>query len=337
MRMGRGPGLRVLVTGANGFIGRALIKRLARETSCSSRLFCVTENPICHIRAAVRQKYGLFPDNVDQAIVDSLSADTKWKLALEGVDVIAHAAARVHVMSDGATAPLAEFRRINVAGTLNLACQAANLGVKRFVFLSSIKVNGEFTEIGKPFCADEMPDPQDPYSISKLEAEQGLIEIAKQTGMEVAIIRPPLVYGPGVKGNFLSMIKWLQRGIPMPFGAIHNKRSLVALDNVVDLILTCFFHPAASNQVFLAGDGEDISTTQLLRRLGTALGRPARLLPVPVSLLFFAAALLHQQDKVQRLCGSLQVDIEKTRTLLGWCPPITVDEGLRRVAEGFLG
>lgn len=335
--MGRGGGLRVLVTGANGFVGRALMERLVSEVSSTSRFFFLTgEKCSSSVRATIRQKCVFFPDDVEQVIVGSLDADIKWQVALEGVDIIVHAAARVHVLSDSASDPLAEFRRVNVAGTLNLAHQAANTGVKRFVFLSSIKVNGESTEIGKPFCAVDIPGPQGPYGISKLEAEQGLTEIAAQTGMEVVIIRPPLVYGPGVKANFLRMMRCLHRGIPLPLGAIHNKRSLVALDNLVDLIITGIFHPASANQVFLAGDGEDMSTTELLRRIGDALGRPARLLPLPTSLLVVGAALLGRRDMAQRLCGSLQVDITKAKALLGWSPPITVDEGLRRTAQSFL-
>jgi len=174
----------------------------------------------------------------------------------------------------------------------------------------------------------------DAYGVSKLEAEQGLREIALQTGMEVVIVRPPLVYGPGVKANFAAMMRWLKRGVPLPLGAIHNQRSLVALGNLVDLITVCLDHPAAANQTFLVSDGEDVSTTELLRRMGQAMGHPARLVPVPVSWLKLAAAGVGKQDVAQRLCGSLQVDIEKTRRLLGWMPPISLDEGLRRAAMG---
>jgi UDP-glucose 4-epimerase len=203
------------------------------------------------------------------------------------------------------------------------------------MFVSSIKVNGEATQPGCPFTADDAPAPLDAYGVSKMEAEQGLREIARQTGMEVVIIRPPLVYGPGVKANFAAMIRWLQRGVPLPLGAIHNQRSLVALDNLVDLMVTCLTHPAATNQTFLVSDGEDVSTTELLRRMGQALGRPARLVPVPASILKLAAALVGKRDVAQRLCGSLQVDIEKTRKLLGWTPPLTLDQGLRKAAEGI--
>ncbi len=266
-----------------------------------------------------------------------LGADSDWSSTLARVNIVVHTAARVHVMHDTAVDPLAEFRALNVAGTLAVARQAARAGVRRFVFLSSVKVNGEATVAGRRFAADDAPAPVDPYGVSKLEAEQGLFTLAAETGMEVVIIRPPLVYGPGVKANFLSMMRWLARGVPLPLGAVrHNRRSLVALDNLVDLIVTCLDHPAAVNQVFLAGDGEDLSTTDILRRLAAAMGVPARLLPVPVGVLEAVAALLGKRHVVQRLCGSLQVDISKTRRLLDWTPPVTVDEGLRRTAQDFL-
>jgi UDP-glucose 4-epimerase len=238
-------------------------------------------------------------------------------------------------MQEATADPLEEFRRANVQGTLNLARQAAAAGVRRFVFVSSIKVNGEATQLGSPFKADDTPAPLDAYGVSKMEAEQGLREIARQTGMEVVIIRPPLVYGPGVKANFAVMMRWLKRGIPLPLGAIHNQRSLVALDNLVDLLVTCLTHPAAANQTFLVSDGDDVSTTELLRRMGQALGCPARLMPVQVSLLKLAAAMVCKRDVAQRLCGSLQVDIEKTRRVLGWTPPISLDEGLKKAGEAY--
>ena len=240
-------------------------------------------------------------------------------------------------MTEQATDPLLEFRHINVDGTLNLARQAAEAGTRRFVFLSSIKVNGERTNPGRPFTADQQPEPGDPYGVSKMEAEIALRELAKKTGMEVVIIRPPLVYGPGVKANFLEMMRWLSRGVPLPLGAVtQNKRSLVALGNLVDLVETCIEHPAAANQTFLVSDGEILSTADLLQRLGIALGCPARLIPVPVGLLKLGAALLGRSAVAQRLCGSLEVDIGKTRELLGWSPPLSVDEGLRRTAEYWL-
>jgi nucleoside-diphosphate-sugar epimerase len=239
-------------------------------------------------------------------------------------------------MKDTSTDPLTEFCKVNVAGTANLARQAAKAGVKRFVFLSSIKVNGEFTEAGQPFTADDVPALEDPYGLSKHEAEQLLRQIAAETGMEVVIIRPPLVYGPGVKANFESMMRWLARGVPLPLAAVtNNRRSLVALDNLVDLIVTCLNHSAAANQTFLVSDGEDLSTAQLLKRMGAALGHPARLFYVPPALLKLGATVLNKPGIYQRLCGSLQLDIAKTRQLLGWSPPVSVDEGLRRAAEGF--
>jgi nucleoside-diphosphate-sugar epimerase len=233
-------------------------------------------------------------------------------------------------MRDGATDPLAEFRKVNVEGTLNLARQAVEAGVKRFVYLSSIKVNGEQTSKGSSFSEEDTPAPEDSYGISKMEAEQALRELSRDSDMAVVIVRPPLVYGPGVKGNFAKIIKLVEKGLPLPLGALHNKRSLVALDNLLDLIVTCIDHPAAANQVFLAGDGQDISTTELLQGVGQVMGKPVRLVPVPNGMLMFGAGLLGKKAVAQRLLGSLQVDISKARNLLGWEPPISVEEGLRR-------
>lgn len=287
-----------------------------------------------HLRVAVRKDGQSWPFGVTPFVVGDLEPSTDWSAALNGVAVVVHCAARVHVMVDVAANPLDEFRRINVIGTLNLARQAAAAGVRRFVFISSIKVNGEKTERGHSFSADDTPAQVDAYGVSKMEAEQGLLALSVQTGMEIVIIRPPLVYGPGVKANFASMMRWLRRGVPLPLGALHNERSLVALDNLVDLIVTCLTHRSAAGQIFLVSDGEDVSTTELLRRMGQAMGRPACLIPVPESWLKVAAAMVGKEDVAQRLCGSLQVDIEKTRQLLGWKPPLSLDQGLKKAAEG---
>lgn len=313
--------MRILVTGATGFVGRVLTE-------------CLTNDARYQPRAASRNASAFYP-GIENCLAPSLDSNADWYHALNDVSVVVHSAARVHVMNDTAADPLVEFRKANVDGTLSLARQAAAAGVRRFIFISSIKVNGEGTELGHPYRADDTPDPQDPYGVSKMEAEQGLRELANETGMEVVIIRPVLVYGPGVKANFRSMMSWLRKGIPLPLGATGNKRSLVAVDNLVDLIATCIDHPAAANQTFLVSDGEDLSTTQLLQRMGKALGRPARLLPVPASLLQAGAAMLGRRAIAQRLCGSLQVDIGKTRELLGWAPPVSVDDALRKTARAF--
>ncbi|RJG09220.1 SDR family oxidoreductase [Pseudomonas cavernicola] len=314
---------RILLTGVSGFVGRAVHERLS--VSNANELI-----------VAIRGSLTGLPQSTSVTQISAIDGATDWSTALQGAHVVIHSAARVHVMDDKSADPLAEFRKVNVEGTLNLARQAAQAGVRRFIFISSIKVNGESTPLNVPYIADAQPAPADPYGISKTEAEQGLRALAAETGMEVVIIRPTLVYGPGVKANFLSMMRWLHKGVPLPFGAIHNRRSLVALDNFVDLIVTCIDHPAAANQTFLVSDGEDLSTSELLRRMGAALGKPARLLPVPSWVLEAGAAMLGKKALSQRLCGSLQVDISKTRELLGWAPPVSIDAALRKTAKHFL-
>jgi nucleoside-diphosphate-sugar epimerase len=309
--------MNILVTGASGFVGRPLCAELFLRGHA--------------VRAVSRFSNAEFHD-FEQVMIGTMDGVTDWSAALDSVDAVIHLAARVHVMDDRAIDPLAEFRKVNVLGTLNLASQAVATGVKRFVLVSSVKVNGESTLPGQPFTEADAPYPQDAYGLSKHEAELGLRQIAAESDMEVVIIRPPLVYGPGVKANFAAMMRWLQRGIPLPLGAIHNKRSLVALDNLVNLVVICLVHPAAANQTFLVSDGEDVSTTELLQRMGRALRCPARLIPLPASWLKLAAAIVGKQSVVQRLCGSLQVDIGKTRRLLGWKPPLSLDEGLRQMA-----
>ena len=311
---------RLVVTGANGFVGRALC-----ADATARGIF---------VRGITRSAFYL-PTVSENFVVGSMDDCTDWRSAFEGSKAVVHLAARVHVIHDRTDNPMAEFRRVNVAGTLRLAEQAAAMGVRRFVFVSSIGVNGAET-YQHPFTDRDQVAPHSHYAVSKYEAELGLQALAAETGMEVVIIRPPLVYGPHAPGNFGSLMRWLRRGVPLPLGAIHNLRSLVALDNLVDLIVTCIDHPAAANQTFLVSDGEDLSTTQLLQRMGRALGKPARLIPVPAMLLKAGAALVGKPAIAQRLCGSLQVDISKTQQLLGWTPPLSVDEGLKRAAEGYL-
>ena len=305
----------VAVTGASGFLGSQLCAALDAMGNIQLTALLRPESK------TVANKYVEIPS------MDGLSDFT---FALFDQEVVIHLAARAHIMKDEVADPLTEYRRVNVDGTLNLARQAAAAGVKRFIFLSSIKVNGEQTFLGQPFTANDTPAPEDAYGISKWEAEQGLQQLASESGMEVVVIRPPLVYGPGVKGNFASMIKLVSKGLPLPLGAIHNQRSLMGLDNLVDFIVTCIDHPEAANQVFLAGDGQDLSSTELLRGVARAMGRPSRLIPVPSFLLMLGATLIGKQAMAQRLLGSLQVDISKARHLLGWEPPISVEEGLRR-------
>jgi len=300
----------ILVTGATGFIGRQLCDRLMHEGR--------------QVRRAARDRSQI----EDAFVVGNIGRETSWREALAGVDTVVHLAARVNISQENSAQALAGFRKVNTEGTLALAHQAAQACVKRFVFISSIGVNGNFNT--RPFNEQDTPRPAEPYAVSKLEAEQGLRELAAETNMEVVIIRPPLVYGFNATGSFGSLVRWIKKGIPLPLGAIHNRRHLVGLDNLVDFIVTCIDHPSAANHTFLVADEEDLSTTDLLRRVGSALDKPVRLIPVPMWLLKLGATLLGKQGMALKLCGSLQVDISKAREVLDWAPPVSVDEGLRR-------
>jgi nucleoside-diphosphate-sugar epimerase len=315
--------MRVLVTGASGFVGRALLDRMSKQAELK---------PL----GAIRRPIGSPVSGVDYLPVGDIGPDTDWKTILTGIDVVVHTAARVHAMGATSDDELPAYRRVNVAGTLNLARQARQAGVRRLVFISTIKVNGEETLPGKPFRADDQPAPVDPYAISKYEAENGLFELAASSDVEIAVIRPPLVYGPGVKANFLSMMRWVHKGVPLPLASIDNRRSFVALENLVELVLNCCSNAAAVNQVFLVSDGENVSIAELLRRIGVALGTRARLFPVPATVLKGAMTILGKRDLARRLLGSLEVDHTQTSSRLDWSPAVGMDEALARTARHFV-
>ncbi|HDY8194806.1 TPA: SDR family oxidoreductase [Vibrio vulnificus] len=311
--------MNILLTGASGFIGSKLLE----ELPANNILSLGRDNP----KGQPSEKF--FKLEIDN--------DTDYSVALSGVGVVVHLAARVHVMNDEVSNPLEEYREVNTRGTVNLARQAASAGVKRFVFVSSIKVNGEGTSQDRPFTSANLHAPEDDYGLSKSEAEQQLFEIAKDSGMEVVIIRPTLVYGPGVKANFASLMNLVSKGIPLPFGSItNNKRSLVSVDNLVDLIVTCIEHPKAANQVFLVSDDHDVSTSEMVRHMALALDKPTWQLPLPVWCYNLAGKLFNKSDVVDRLTGSLQVDITHTKETLGWTPPQSLQEGFKQTAEAFL-
>lgn len=326
----------IVVTGANGFVGQAVVHELAAQGF--------------DVRAVVRTiNSASLPSasNIKYTSLGDIDSRTDWSDALLGVDCVIHCAARTYVMHETAVDALVAYRAVNVQGTRRLVGQAAAAGVRRLVFLSSLKVNGETTDglprpFGSPFVvglshgASVHNDtiPEDPYGISKWEAEQALWEISAKAGLEVVVVRPPLVYGPGVKGNLARLLKLVRSGVPLPLGAVQNKRSLVGLDNLIDLLIRCVDHPAASGQTFLVSDGEDLSTPELIRNMAAAIGRPARLIPVPVSLLRFAGSCLGKRAEIDRLVGSLQIDCSHTRQVLGWAPPVSVQEGIRRMVQG---
>lgn len=310
--------MRLLVTGSRGFVSSQLIgKAIKGHFEC-----------ISHVRSGL--------NNGD--FVADISKSVDWSPALIGVDVVVHCAARVHQMTESQSPEdvLASYREVNTLGTLNLARQAAQSGVKRFVFLSSIKVNGEKTEKGEAFKPTLADSPADPYGLSKYEAEVGLKTIADETGLEVVIIRPPLVYGPGVKANFEAMMKLMRKGIPLPFGAINNQRSLVYIDNLVSLILTCCEHPDAANRTFLVSDNDDVSTTRLMKQIAISMGRSSRLVPIPQSVIEVGAKMLGKSHLSDRLCGNLQLNITETINTLSWKPPVSFEKGIHDTVSAFL-
>lgn len=312
--------MKVLVTGATGFVGATLVSRLVDSERFS-------------VRAAVRRESGELLAGVEQIATGDLTPNTDWQQALVGVDAVVHLAARVHVMHDQVIDPLAEFRKVNVAGTERLARMAAAAGVRRFVFLSSVKVNGEGRSV--PYAETDPSKPEDPYGVSKWEAEQILHEIATDAGLKVVILRPPLVYGPGVKANFLKLLQLVERGIPLPLATVNNCRSLIYLENLINAIIVCISHPKAAGQTYMVSDGEDISTPELIRRMADALGRPSRLFPFSPALMRFIGRVTYKVDVVDRLLSSLVVDTSKMHRELNWVPPFTMEQGLKETAEWF--
>lgn len=309
-----------LITGANGFIGQVLCDELLRQGQS--------------IRAAVRSSNSQI-EYIESVIVGSIDGETDWTDALRGVDIVIHLAARVHVMEETAANPPAEYLKVNLQGTTNLAKQAATAGVKRFVYVSSIKVNGEHTNEGQPFTESDNPQPQDDYAISKWKAEQALMRISQETGLEVVIVRPPLVYGPSVKANFLTLIGLIHRGIPLPFGSIRNKRSFIYAGNLTDALIACAAHPAAAGQTFLVSDGEDISTSELVGQLADCMAKRKRLLKCPVWFLRMAGRVLGKASSMERLLGNLQIDNSTIRQRLGWKPRYTMRQGLQSTVDWY--
>lgn len=313
--------MKVLVTGATGFVGRALCPLLR------SRGF--------EVRAAVRDPASAGPD-VEVARIDELGPATHWSAAVSGTDVVVHLAGRAHVLGEAGSDEAAKVRAVNVEGTVHLARAAARAGVRRLVFVSSVKVHGE-RNAGRPWTENDRPAPEDLYARSKWEAEQALDVLARTTGLEVTVLRPPLVYGPGVKANFLRLLRTVDRGLPIPLGAIRNRRSLVYVGNLADAIAACLAHPAAANRTFLVADGEDVSTPELVRRVADALERPARLVNVPLRLLRLGATLLGRRADFERLAGDLAVDSGAIRRDLGWQPPYSMRAGLEETARWYRG
>jgi UDP-glucose 4-epimerase len=318
-------GQNILVTGATGFVGSRLLES-KDAVARSIRFRAMTRRPLKNIAL-----------NVELIQIDDISDKTDWSVALSGIDTVVHLAARVHVMDDRSSDPLDEYRKANLTSTLNLARQAADAGVQRFIFLSSIKVNGEKTNLGEPFTEDSIPKPEDPYGVSKLEAEEGIRKICNATGMEYVIIRPPLIYGPGVKANFQKLMNLVQKRLPLPLGGIVNQRSMLALDNLIDFILLVARHPKAANQLFLLSDNQGYSTPHLIERLSKSMGyTSARLISIPAQILHLAGLCLGQKSAVERLTESLEVSAHKAHLLLDWNPPLNVEQAIQVTVDDFL-
>lgn len=315
--------MKILVTGATGFVGGTFLSRTAAD-----RHF--------YLRAAVRTDVHFLTPGIETVLVEGLTPTANWSKAVRGCDVVVHGAGRVHVMQDASTSPLVAFRSTNVLGTLNLARQAADAGVKRFIFISSIKVYGEETSLGRCYAADDLSAPVDPYGISKLEAEKGLLQLTTATGMEIVIIRSPLVYGPGVKANFLKLLQLTHKSFLLPFGSVHNRRSMVYSGNLVSAITSCLEHPKAAGETFLVSDGEDVSTSSLIQKLAFALGRKVYLLPIPLFFLKAIFSLAGKRTEIERLTGSLCVDSSKIWKVLNWQPPYTLDQGIQETVDWYL-
>lgn len=315
----------VLVTGAHGFVGAEVCRKLL------SQGVPVTE-ALRHAPEFGREGSASFR----QVAVGDFGPETDWMPALHNVDVVIHLAARVHVMQDFSLDPLAEFRRVNVVATESLARAAAANGVRRFIFLSSIKVNGEQT-IGAPFHEQDAPNPQDPYGVSKWEAEQALSKVAAETGIEIVILRSPLIYGANVKANFLRLLRWVDQGLPLPLAWVRNRRSMIYLGNLVDALVTCIEHPAVAGNTYLLSDGEDVSTPELIRRMAKAFGKPARLWPLPLGILQGLGRLTGKTAEMDRLLGSLQVDANRFCHDTGWAPPFSMQQGIDQTVEWYRG
>ncbi len=314
--------MKILATGASGFVGQALCSALIERGY--------------EVRGAVRQEAAVLPPGMEKTVVGPMDGNTDWSDALRGIDCVIHLAARVHVMHEKSSDPLTEFRKVNVEGTVRLAEAAAAAGVKRLVYVSSIKVNGEAT-FERPFSESDAPNPPDPYGVSKWEAEMALQKISAETGLEIVIVRPPLVYGPGVGGNFARMLGWIEKGIPLPLGSVRNRRSMIYVENLADALIHCATRPEAANETFLVSDAKPVSTPELVRILSEKMGVKPAIFPLPLALLAMLGKLAGKSAEVERLTGSLEIDSSRIRKMLGWNPPHAMADGMAETAAWYDG